>query len=131
MPRPAHSSVLVVEDDEDLRDLLTTLIAHEGYSVSSAEDGYQALERIGADPPSLILLDLMMPGVDGWDVLADLRDQAVDTPVVVVTAVPDAWSDIRASGASALVSKPIDMDELLRTVSALLRPQDALPAAGD
>ena len=124
--------VLIVEDDSDILEILSTLLVHRGYSVTTADDGYQALRRIAAEPPDIILLDVMMPGFDGWDVMAEMRDQALRTPIVVVSALDNARQRAMDFGAAAFLSKPFDLDDVLRLVENLVpkKPASASPNNG-
>ncbi len=116
--------LLVVEDDPDIRAVLVLILAGEGWRVTTARDGQEALEAIAADPPHLILLDLGMPILDGWAVLAFLREHRAGVPVVVLTAGPDACEAARTPPVAAALEKPFDVDEVLAAVSF------ALPANG-
>ena len=117
--------VLVVEDHADVRDLLETLLAVDGYNVRTAAHGRQALESIEREPPCVILLDVMMPVMDGVAFARALRgaaDPAVaQTPIVLVTAVSDADTIRQQTGALDVIPKPIDMDKVVETVGRLCR----------
>jgi len=114
-----QGSILVVEDDPDVRDALTTILETEGYHVVKACDGQEALGQLRASTPSLILLDLYMPVMNGWAFRAEqLRDpKLASIPVVVVSA--DSMVAKRAAdlGAAGYVGKPIDFDRLLSLVA--------------
>lgn len=117
--------VLVVEDHADVRDLLETLLAVDGYNVRTAAHGRQALESIERERPCVILLDVMMPVMDGVTFARALRgaaDPAVaQTPIVLVTAVSDADTIREQTGALDVIPKPIDMDRVVETVGRLCR----------
>src|SRR3954453_12963911 len=117
--------VLVVEDHEDVRDMLETLLAVDGYQVRTAAHGRQALESVEREPPCVILLDVMMPVMDGVAFAPALRgaaDPAVaQTPIVLVTAVSDADTVRQQTGALDVIPKPIDMDKVVETVGRLCR----------
>jgi CheY-like chemotaxis protein len=120
--------ILVVDDDHMVRDSVGRVLEEEGYAVSFAEDGSDALDKVCQDPPDAILLDVMMPGMNGRQFLKALRDDlgVDDIPVVVMTAVQgiDAHRAY-ALGASDLVEKPFDVDELLNKVAlALFRAKE-------
>jgi CheY-like chemotaxis protein len=105
--------VLVVEDEHDLRESICDLLEYEGYGVAEAEHGREALQRMGVTRPGLILLDLMMPVMSGWE-LMDLmkRDRAMsEIPVIVVSASHDP-----PPGAVAFLPKPFEVAELLAIV---------------
>ena len=105
--------VLVVEDDDDIRSLLAELLEEEGYEVVSAADGRQGLDRAHERPPDLILLDLMMPVMNGWEFREEQRRDPVlaGVPVVVVSAAARASID-----ASQVLTKPFSVDDLLEAV---------------
>jgi CheY-like chemotaxis protein len=116
-PRP---SVLVVEDDPELRTLYRTTLALAGYSVTAAEDGVEALRRIEADPPDIIVLDLGLPRLGGGDVHHEITSHAetVAIPIVVVTG--DAGR-LQRDEFPCVLAKPVDLDELVATVDRCLR----------
>lgn len=89
--------ILVVEDEEDIRELCRANLEYEGYEVVEAADGKEALEYLEEKVPDLILLDLMMPEVDGWEVLDRIKkkEETADVPVVLVTARHDLKSQLR------------------------------------
>jgi len=109
-------SVLVVEDDELTREVLVSLLESEGFSVVSAEDGRQALEHLQTAPPAVVLLDLNLPEIDGWQLralmLADPRLAKV--PCVIMTAGRDPSA--YAVPADMMLFKPMPEDQLLRTI---------------
>ena len=116
----SHKKVLIVEDDADCRDLIT-LILEDEYAVTTAANGEEALEAIERDKPDIVLLDIMIPHVDGWEVLRRLRadDRYKDLPILAVTALASEESHQRAirEGATDYVIKPFDPDELLEVIS--------------
>jgi hypothetical protein len=114
--------VLVVEDNSDLREVLTELFRRKGFSVVGAADGRRALERIEQETPGVIVLDLWLPEINGWEFLDHLRQMsapACDTPVVVLTAVdrPEA----RPATVDVFLHKPVDCDILLDAVREKLQ----------
>ncbi|MGB4360213.1 MAG: response regulator [Rhodoferax sp.] len=121
--KPAR--ILVVDDEERNRRLLVAMLEAEGYAASEAADGAQALDTARADPPDLILLDIMMPGLDGYEVARQLKaaKATCSVPVVMVTALDDRESRLRGleAGAEEFVSKPVDRNELRMRVRNLLR----------
>jgi two-component system response regulator MprA len=117
---PEH--ILVVEDDPQIADLLRRGLIYEGYSVEVASDGPDALTAARDRPPNLVLLDLMLPGMDGLTVCKRLR-AANDVPILILTArdaVPDRVKGLDA-GADDYVVKPFNFDELLARIRAQLR----------
>ena len=120
MPMPEH--ILVIEDDPQISDLLRRGLIYEGYSVGVAADGPTGLTAARDRPPDLVLLDLMLPGMDGLTVCSRLR-AATDVPILILTAkdaVPDRVKGLDA-GADDYMVKPFSFDELLARVRALLR----------
>jgi CheY-like chemotaxis protein len=115
MPSPAN--VLVVEDDPDTRELLKTILKLGGYEVTTAADGAQALAAAKASRPSLVLLDLMMPVMDGMTFCQEKRQDPdiSDIPVICVSAAMDG-AKIARDLSVGYVSKPVDVDGLLRVV---------------
>jgi CheY-like chemotaxis protein len=120
----AVSRVLVVDDDAVIRNLLEVNLQLEGYEVSLAIDGGDALTQVAAAPPDLILLDVMMPGMDGWDVAKRLKNDeiAAAIPVVLLTARAMRADVQRGTdlGVEGYVTKPFDPDELLAVIDRLL-----------
>jgi PAS domain S-box-containing protein len=122
---PAARRALVVDDDAELRQLLRDLLAKEGWEVDAAADGREALARLAGPPPGLILLDLLMPGMDGFEFLAELQREEVgnSAPVVVLTAKDLTAADrLRLSGpiAKVLQKGSLGHEQLLAEVSALM-----------
>ena len=113
-------TILVVDDDEDIRTVVSHNLESEGFRVLCAGGGDEALEIIGHDLPDLMILDIMMPVRDGYDVLAEIRSrpETAELPVVLLTAkraesdVWEGWS----SGADYYMTKPFEVGELLRFV---------------
>ncbi len=127
--RVREGRVLVVDDEPMLRDTLGQVLAEEGYVVDIAVDGASALECVHAARPDAILLDLMMPGMNGRQFLQELRADAeyATVPVLLMTAVHGMSVNLTAVGASELVEKPFDVDDLLNKVAlAVYRSRDAL-----
>ena len=116
--------VFVVDDEPDVTDLLRTILEFEGFAVETATDGRTALTRTLADPPDLLVLDLMMPGLDGFELLKLLRldPRGAKVPVLVVSARSGRQHLIESlqRGANAYVCKPFSPRELTRTVAHLL-----------
>jgi DNA-binding response OmpR family regulator len=123
--------VLVVDDDPMVRQTLGQVLAEEGYVVDLAVNGDDALDHVRAARPDAILLDLMMPGMNGRQFLEELRSHSEyeRTPVLIMTAVHGLEINLAALGASEVVEKPFDVDELLNKVAlAVYRARDAEPA---
>jgi CheY-like chemotaxis protein len=116
----AAGPVLVVEDHDDTREMVAALLAAEGFTVVTAENGRRGLERLMDARPCLVLLDLMMPVMTGWEFrraqvsLPDSDLAAV--PVLLLTAVPDPTAEAHRLDAAGVITKPLDFDELVETV---------------
>lgn len=113
-----NKTILVVEDDPDLGDVMAMVLSAAGYVPVVAKDGREALNRLKTMRPRVILLDLMMPGMNGWELRdAQLRDPALaHLPVVVMTGDGNAAGKAAALQAAGYLKKPIDVPTLLRTV---------------
>jgi two-component system, OmpR family, KDP operon response regulator KdpE len=128
--------ILVVDDEPQIRRALRTALAGHGYQVELAEQGEDALAAIAANPPDLVLLDLVMPGVDGIEVLRETRGWST-VPIVVLSARGQEQDKVQALdlGADDYLTKPFGMAELLARVRAQLRRRGAPPepvvTAGD
>ncbi|HMU74338.1 MAG TPA: response regulator [Elusimicrobiota bacterium] len=120
------SVVLVVEDDEAILEFLATTLEMEGYEVFSATDGQKGLDMIVQHHPGAVLLDLMMPGLDGFGVLEKMaeRNDTAKIPVTVVSAYADAGPArellAKAKNVQKVFTKPVRSDELLRQVKTML-----------
>lgn len=123
-------SILVAEDHPDSRDALRTLLEACGYRVTVAADGEEAVERAIEGAPDLILMDLMMPGVDGLEATRRLRDRREfsETPIVALTAMEGGRERALGAGFDDFVSKPIDLQAFLRKLERWLEPRG--PIAG-
>src|SRR5262245_47228618 len=115
--------ILLVDDEEDLRTLVGSIVGDLGYEVEMAKDGLSAIEAFERDPPDLVLLDLLLPGLDGISVLRYLREGGSTVPIVLLTACSDERTIRKAlrEGASAYVSKPFRIHELAETCERFLR----------
>ena len=114
--------ILVVDDDEDIRLLLRGLLERAGFTVDEADGGRAALRALYATPPALVLLDVSMPELDGYQTLERIRDLS-DVPVIMLTARTQELEKVRglSAGADDYVAKPFGRQELLARVQALLR----------
>jgi CheY-like chemotaxis protein len=109
--------VLVVDDEEAIRDILSFALEQEGYQVVTAANGVEALEALGHGLPGLILLDMKMPVMDGWDFMREFRARhGHEVPVVVLTAAPDARKRAEEIDAAGWLGKPFDVDVLVQMV---------------
>ena len=126
----SESRILVVDDDADIRGLVKTLLERTGCEVRVAADGREGLREFHAWRPDLVVLDVNMPELDGWNVLERIRDMS-EVPVLMLTARGDELERVRGlqAGADDYVVKPFGKQELVARVSALLRRAARGPAA--
>lgn len=115
-------TILVVEDEKPISRLLQVYLEKAGYAVQTVDDGREALEVFAGLRPSLVLLDLMLPGLSGWEVLQEIRQQS-SCPVIMLTARGDVQDRIRGfkQGADDYIPKPFDPEEVIVRVQAVLR----------
>lgn len=119
---PTKNRILVVDDEDALRLVLSTELEGEGYHVASAADGQEAINILGGQDFDLILLDIKMPNVDGFEVLKFVKEKQPKTKVVMLTGFADLKNAIESKklGAEDFVSKPYDLVDLLTTVERVL-----------
>ena len=122
----AGAHILVVEDDQSLRQGLRLVLERAGYRVRSAIRGHDALKIIRETPPDLVILDLMLPGIDGSFVLQRSRQEGFNAPVIILSARDSVADKIRGlhTGADDYVTKPFDLEELLARIAVRLRRAD-------
>jgi two-component system, OmpR family, response regulator len=126
------AKVLVVDDESNITDLVATALRYEGFEVGVAHDGREALASVDQFRPDLIVLDVMLPDLDGFEVQRRLLDRGRPTPVVFLTARDATEDKVRGLtvGGDDYVTKPFSLDELVARIrSVLRRVQGALPAA--
>ncbi|MFL1562800.1 EAL domain-containing protein [Pseudomonas sp. O64] len=125
------ATLLIVDDEPQVRKLLETLLQHEGYQTLSAASGEEALQLVAQQPPDLILLDIMMPGMDGYEVASHLKgnETTASIPIIMLSALSESSARVSGleSGAEEFLSKPVERVELWLRVRNLLR----LKARGD
>jgi DNA-binding response OmpR family regulator len=119
----AEPRVLVVEDDQSLREVITEALLEDGYLVDAARNGQAGLDLARHSPPDLVILDLMMPQMDGEQFFSAMRriERLASVPIIVVSAARTADDIGLRLGATASLRKPFDLFELTRHVNALLR----------
>jgi CheY-like chemotaxis protein len=114
------ATVLVVDDEPDLRTLLTTMLQVAGHQVVEADGGEAALTAMAAGGIDVVLLDLMMPSMDGWAVLWDLHDRPTHPPVIVMSARPDYSHDRPPLGAVRYLQKPFPLETAIQSIREVL-----------
>jgi CheY-like chemotaxis protein len=114
--------VLVVDDDPDAREVMAVVLTQAGYTVEVANDGFDAIGKMGKAEPDIVLTDLQMPGMHGLDLISNLKQIDGDVPVVVATGMEtrDLQTNADLYGAVACLEKPIDLEELLWTIELAL-----------
>jgi DNA-binding response OmpR family regulator len=119
-----NHKILIVDDDEAVRTGLSGVLLSEGYEVSTASNGREAVERFQGLDISLILVDINMPVLNGWGAIGQLRSLKPKVPIILITARPDQRRVARAAGVE-LMEKPLEIPHLLARISKLLqRPAD-------
>jgi DNA-binding response OmpR family regulator len=128
MANAASTRILIVDDEKQIVDIVEAYLQREGYIALTASDGNAALEMARKDRPDLIVLDLMLPGLTGWDVCRALRAES-DVPIIMLTARDDTTDKIVGLelGADDYVTKPFDPKELISRIRAVLRRYAARP----
>jgi len=115
--------ILIAEDDRELRQMFSHVLTKHGYSVTGASDGQQALDAMDADYYDMIITDIMMPNMDGYELVRQLREAGNTIPVLMITA-KEAFDDMRLgflSGVDDYMVKPVNVNEMVLRVGALLR----------
>jgi DNA-binding response OmpR family regulator len=126
----SDARILVVDDDQVIQQLLKVNLELEGYRVAVASDGEEALDLFGGFQPQLVLLDIMMPKLDGWEVARQLRDREGGPVPIVLLSARAQESDVQKGndlGVAAYVTKPFDPIQLLDLVAGLLTEGAAKP----
>ena len=122
--RDGHTSVLVIEDEADIRQLLRTLLEREGFAVAEAAEGRDGVRQFHQRHPDIVILDVGLPDLDGWQVLERIRDMS-DVPVLMLTALGTERDKVRGlnAGADDYLTKPFGKVELLARLQAIGRRQ--------
>jgi DNA-binding response OmpR family regulator len=112
-------NVLVVDDQEVIRDTLQTALDDEGFTVETAANGREALDILERWKPSVILLDLMMPVMDGWAFRAEQKRSGSTVPVVLLSAAGELAGHQKTLDAAAVIAKPFDIDRVISTIEGV------------
>ncbi|MDQ2952067.1 MAG: response regulator [Chloroflexota bacterium] len=112
----AGTRVLVVDDDPSILDTVTSILTSEGFQVMAAGGGEQALAMLASWHPTLVLLDMRMPFMDGWAVARSMRETGSKVPIIVMTAAESAERWASEIGAAGYIAKPFGLDELISCV---------------
>ena len=117
------SKILIVDDDDYIRELVCTLLKNEGYTITEAINGYDALDKLGETTPDLCIVDIMMPKMDGFELCKYIRQYYEDMPVIMLTAKADISQKVIGfeQGTDDYLTKPFEPSELILRVKALLR----------
>ena len=116
----ARKCILVADDDAIVRAALSAVLESEGYAVDEAQNGFEAVSHAIAHPPDLVLLDLNMPRLDGWDAFVQLDRLAPPVPIIVITARPHQYKEAVRLGVDAFMEKPLQIPALLRAIRRLV-----------
>ena len=121
-PLPAQDSptILVVDDDAALRQVIADCLVDDGYHVLTASSGEEALQQVATTAPALVVLDVMMPGLDGFETLTHLQAQGYATPVVLMSAGAPLAREKAVAAAVPFLAKPFDLDALVQAVARCL-----------
>jgi CheY-like chemotaxis protein len=122
MNRNPPRRILVIDDDESIREMIALILDDQGLQVCTARDGHEALALIAQDAPDLILLDMKMAHMDGWQFASRYRALTGQrAPLVVITAARDAAERAAEIAADGYLAKPFDLDDLLRVIDQYTR----------
>jgi len=129
MEKPTSRLIVYIEDDIEMIDLVALILSRRGYEVKGAHGGRQGLDMVQQNPPDLILLDLMMPDVDGWDVYQQLKSNEAtrDIPIIVITAKAqpiDRVLGLHIAKVDDYISKPFHPHELIESIEKILNKKD-------
>ena len=117
------SKIMIVDDDPNIRELVSALLQNHGFEACEAEDGRDALQKMMNDDPDLVIIDIMMPNMDGFELCRHLRRDYENMPILMLTAKGELASKVKGFGLGAddYLTKPFEDDELIIRVQALLR----------
>ena len=118
----SENRIMVVDDDFNINQLIKLYLEKEGFHVEPFQDGYKALKAFKDNPPDLVVLDLMLPGMDGWDICREIR-KVSDIPIIMLTAKGETFDKVLGLelGADDYIVKPFDPKELIARIKAVLR----------
>jgi len=128
-PSVSGRHVLVVDDDQDIRELLVSVLSDDGYVAESARNGREALDKLEEWRADVVVLDLMMPIMDGWTFAERLREQRRKIPIIVISAANDVKRHAQTVGAVDVIPKPFDIDSLLPRIQRAAGPPHGEPAS--
>ncbi|MFN4219516.1 MAG: response regulator transcription factor [bacterium] len=125
----AGQKILIIDDEENIVDLLSNILTHSGFVVIGAFNGESGIEKAIKEKPHIIILDIMMPGMDGFEVLKRLKEdeQTSDIPVIMLTAKTEDSAVIESwrKGAEFYIPKPFEIEELLHVINLILKSKYA------
>ena len=115
--------ILIIEDEANIRELVKYNLESEGYDVIEGEDGIKGMALVYTEKPDLILLDIMLPGKNGYEICFELRSEGITVPIIMVTAKSEEIDKVKGLefGADDYISKPFGIGELMARVKAVLR----------
>ena len=121
-----RARILIVDDDESIRTVLATILEEKGYTVDTAENGNEGIEKTKTNFYNLALIDIRLPDMAGTQVLAKMKDTAPEIRKIIITGFPSLQNSVEAlnKGAHAYIMKPFDMDSVLKTVEEQLKKQE-------
>ncbi len=117
-----QKTALIIEDDQNIAELLRLYMEKDGFTVRVADDGRDGLKLFNDETPGIVLLDLMLPGMDGWEVCREIRERE-KTPIIMITAKTETLDKVQGleMGADDYIGKPFDMKEVMARIHAVLR----------
>ena len=115
-----HRDILLVEDEAAIAEMLRRVLIRAGYTVRVAMDGIQALTALRKEQPAVLILDLILPGMNGYAILEHLHDHQITMPIVVITANPLYHVSLHHAGIRHVLIKPFRLEELLNALDAIL-----------
>ncbi len=125
--------ILIVEDEPNIRELILYNLKTNGYDGIAAEDGIMGITMVHSEKPDLVLLDIMLPGKNGYDICKELRDEGNNTPIIMITAKTEETDKVMGLeyGADDYISKPFGIREMMARIKAVLRRYETAPETGE